>query len=380
MHIGIIGTRGIPNNYGGFEQCAEYLAVGLVKRGFTVSVYNSHNHPYQQDEWNGVEIIHAYDPEFKYGTVGQFIYDYNVIKDTQKRNFDIILQLGYTSSSVSGRFLPRNKSIVTTNMDGLEWKRSKFSRPVRKFLKYAERLAIQHSDYLIADSIGIQEYLKKKFKKESVYIAYGAHLFTTPDASHVNAYDVIPYGYDMLIARLEPENSIETILDGVVAAGIDRTFLVVGKHETMYGEYLKNKFRDSAAIRFVGGIYNINTLNNVRYFSNLYFHGHTVGGTNPSLLEAMSSGALICANGNVFNKYILGKEALYFTTASDVAAALTSVHKEESVYTKMIEANFQKITDLYSWDRITEQYADHLRDIYAKRVNQTVDSGTHKKA
>ena len=380
MHIGIIGTRGIPNNYGGFEQCAEYLAVGLVKRGFTVSVYNSHNHPYQQDEWNGVEIIHAYDPEFKYGTVGQFIYDYNVIKDTQKRNFDIILQLGYTSSSVSGRFLPRNKSIVTTNMDGLEWKRSKFSRPVRKFLKYAERLAIQHSDYLIADSIGIQEYLKKKFKKESVYIAYGAHLFTTPDASHVNAYDVIPYGYDMLIARLEPENSIETILDGVVAAGIDRTFLVVGKHETTYGEYLKNKFRDSAAIRFVGGIYNINTLNNVRYFSNLYFHGHTVGGTNPSLLEAMSSGALICANGNVFNKYILGKEALYFTTASDVAAALTSVHKEESVYTKMIEANFQKITDLYSWDRITEQYADHLRDIYAKRVNQTVDSGTHKKA
>jgi glycosyltransferase involved in cell wall biosynthesis len=380
MHIGIIGTRGIPNNYGGFEQCAEYLAVGLVKRGFTVSVYNSHNHPYQETEWNGVKIIHAYDPEFKYGTVGQFIYDYNVIKDTQKRNFDIILQLGYTSSSVSGRFLPRKTSIVTTNMDGLEWKRSKFSKPVRRFLEYAERLAIQHSDYLIADSIGIQEYLKKKFGTDSIYIPYGAHLFTTPDTGQLTAYNIAPYGYDMLIARLEPENSIEMILDGVVASGIDRPFLVVGKHETKYGEYLKNKFKETATIRFVGGIYNINTLNNVRYYSNLYFHGHTVGGTNPSLLEAMASGALICANENVFNKYILEKEALYFTTASQVADALTSVRKEEAPYQKMIEANHQKIGELYNWDNIIEQYADHLRDIYAKKVGRPVVPGNSKTA
>ena len=367
MHIGIIGTRGIPNDYGGFEQCAEYLAVGLVKRGFTVSVYNSHNHPYQQNEWNGVEIIHAYDPEFKYGTVGQFIYDYNVIKDTKKRRFDIILQLGYTSSSVWGRFLPRKKSIVTTNMDGLEWKRSKFSRPVRKFLEYAERFAVQYSDYLISDSLGIQEYLKEKFKTDSVYIPYGAHLFTAPDTSYLSTYTVTPYNYDMLVARLEPENSIEMILDGVVASGIDRPFLVVGKHETKYGEYLKSKFRDAPTIRFVGGIYNINTLNNIRYYSNLYFHGHTVGGTNPSLLEAMSSGALICANDNVFNKYILEKDALYFTTTANVAAALKTFRKQEPTYKQMIDANYQKIETLYNWDRIIEQYADHLRYIYSQK-------------
>ncbi len=372
MHIGIIGTRGIPNNYGGFEQCAEYLAVGLVKRGFTVSVYNSHNHPYQDSEWNGVKILHAYDPEFKYGTFGQFIYDYNVIKDTRKRGFDIILQLGYTSSSVSGRFLPRKTSIVTTNMDGLEWKRSKFSPPVRKFLEYAERLAVQHSDYLIADSMGIQEYLKQKFRKESVYIAYGAHLFNSPDESQLAAYDVTPYGYDMLIARLEPENSIDMILEGVVAAGLDRPFLVVGKHETKYGEYLKDKFRNASGIRFVGGIYNINTLNNVRYYSNLYFHGHTVGGTNPSLLEAMSSGALICANENVFNKYILEQDALYFSTASDVASTLAFVRKEETRYQTMLNANYQKITQLYNWDRIIDQYASHFREIYSVKTGNKV--------
>ena len=124
MKIAIIGTRGIPNHYGGFEQCAQYLALGLVKRGFEVIVYNSHDHPYQEKEWNGVQIVHCYDPEDKLGTVGQFIYDLICILDIRKRKCDVILQLGYTSSSVWGWLLPK-KVVVTTNMDGLEWKRTK---------------------------------------------------------------------------------------------------------------------------------------------------------------------------------------------------------------------------------------------------------------
>ena len=163
LKIAILGTRGIPNHYGGFEQFAEYLAKGLVERGFEVSVYNSHNHPYREKTWNGVEIIHCYDPEDKIGTAGQFIYDLNCIKDSRKRDFDIILQLGYTSSSVWNRFLPRKRTIITTNMDGLEWKRSKYSKPVQQFLKRAEGLAVKFSDHLIADSKGIREYLKEKY-------------------------------------------------------------------------------------------------------------------------------------------------------------------------------------------------------------------------
>jgi glycosyltransferase involved in cell wall biosynthesis len=370
MKIAIIGTRGIPNNYGGFEQCAEYLAVGLVKRNFSVTVYNSHNHPFQEKQWNGVHIIHAYDPEFKYGTVGQFIYDYNCIIDSRKRDYDIILQLGYTSSSVSGKFLPRKKSIVTTNMDGLEWKRSKFSKPVQRFLQYAEKLAVNNSDYLISDSVGIQHYLKEKYKKDSTFIAYGAHVFSNPDQSDLTAYHITPYSYDMLIARLEPENSIEVILDGVVLTGVNRPFLVVGKHESEYGEYLKNKFKGAVNIRFVGGIYNINTLNNLRYYSNLYFHGHTVGGTNPSLLEAMASGALICANNNAFNKYVLEEDALYFEAAADVAAALVSVRKEDPAYLKLLKANIVKIEHIYNWDRIIDQYAAHFHKIFQARQHQ----------
>ena len=366
IKIAIIGTRGIPNNYGGFEQAAEYLALGLIKKGYEVTVYNSHNHPYQEKEWKGVKIVHARDPEGKLGTVGQFFYDFNCIMDIRKRNYDIILQLGYTSSSVWGNLVP-DKYILTTNMDGLEWKRTKFSKPVQQFLKQAERLAVKHSNYLIADSIGIQDYLQDKYNVGSVYIPYGAHLFNDPDLSELQPYGLTPCGYSMLIARLEPENSIDMILKGVSESAIDKPFLVIGKHETKYGAYLKEKYADYPNIRFVGGIYSLRTLNNLRHFSNLYFHGHTVGGTNPSLLEAMASSSLICANDNSFNRYILGEDALYFTSNADVAKQMQTVDKSDEKYQNYISENRRKIDDIYRWDRIIDQYAEHFEDIYNKK-------------
>lgn len=362
MKIAIIGTRGIPNYYGGFEQCAEYLALGLVKKGFEVIVYNSHNHPYQEKEWNGVQLVHCYDPEDKLGTAGQFIYDLNCILDVRKRNCDIILQLGYTSSSVWGWVLPK-KVVVTTNMDGLEWKRTKYSEKVKKFLRYAESLGVKYSDHLISDSIGIQDYLKEKYKVASTYIAYGATNFEKPDLNVLNDYALMPYKYDMLIARLEPENSIEIILDGVVLANVPRPFVVIGNHDTPYGIYLKDKFANHQQIQFIGGIYNIDICNNLRYYSNVYFHGHTVGGTNPSLLEAMSSNSLICANDNPFNKYILGNDAIYFKNADDVAKHLTNVEYEQERYQIMLTENRNKITTMYDWELITDQYANHFKSI-----------------
>ena len=176
MRIAILGTRGIPNNYGGFEQFAEYLALGLVSKGHEVTVYNSHTHPYQELTWKGVHIKHIYDPENKIGTAGQFIYDFLSILDTRKKDFDIILELGYTSSSLFFDFHPK-KSLVITNMDGLEWKRTKFSAKVQKFLQWAESLAVKKSDHLVSDSIGIENYLMKKYNVSSTYIPYGSHLF-----------------------------------------------------------------------------------------------------------------------------------------------------------------------------------------------------------
>ena len=331
MKIAILGTRGIPNNHGGFEQFAEYLSQYLVNNGHNVFVYNSHSHPYQDSSWNGVQIIHKNDPENSIGTIGQFIYDFNCIIDSRKRGFDVILQLGYTSSSIWGWLLPK-KSIIITNMDGLEWKRSKYSPPVQKFLKYAEKLAVKTSDYLVADSLGIQKYLDEKYDKKSEYIAYGAELYSESfDDKILEHYNVSKNGYNLLIARLEPENNIETILTGVTKKGYEQPFLVIGKHETRFGDYLKEKFKNYDNIRFLGGIYNFDHLNSLRFFSNLYFHGHSVGGTNPSLLEAMASNAFVIANDNIFNRSILGNDAVYFKTSKDVESTL-KLEKKTTAY------------------------------------------------
>lgn len=361
MKIGIIGTRGIPNHYGGFEQFAEYLSLGLVERGHNVTVYNSNSHPYQKDTWRGVNLVHCYDPEDKIGTAGQFIYDLNCIIDSRKKNFDIILQLGYTSSSVWGWLLPKKRSIITTNVDGLEWKRSKFSPKVRRFLKYAEKLGIKYSDYLISDSIGIQNYLSDEYGATSLFIPYGADLFISPDKRYLDEYNVKEYSFNMLIARLEPENSIETILDGAVLANSETPFLVIGKHDSKFGEYLKNKFYDQKNILFLGGIYNIDILNSLRHYSNLYFHGHTVGGTNPSLLEAMASQSLVVANDNIFNRSILGDDAFYFKDSLQISNIIKE--KSKVAHPEIISSNEQKIINTYSWNSIIDQYEKHFLDI-----------------
>ncbi|MFT7156827.1 MAG: glycosyltransferase involved in cell wall biosynthesis [Parvicella sp.] len=353
MKIAIMGTRGIPNNYGGFEQFAEFLALGLVQKGHDVSVYNSHNHPYKKSSWNCVNIIHCFDPESKIGTIGQFVYDLNCIIDTRKRHYDIILQLGYTSSSIWWWLLPFNKSTIVTNMDGLEWSRSKYSSRVKKFLKIAEKWGAVHSDVLVADSIGIKDHLSSRYGINSTYIPYGANILNKSDSTDIVSFKLSPFNYDLLIARMEPENNIEIILDGFVRSSKTRAFVVIGNMSTSFGKYLTNKF-EGANILFIGAIYDLKKLNNLRYFSNLYFHGHSVGGTNPSLLEAMGSSCLICAHNNLFNQSILGDDGYYFESAQDIALSLDSCKKEKGSI--MIKNNLDKVRDTYNWKTIVDQY------------------------
>lgn len=353
MKIGILGTRGIPNHYGGFEQFAEFFATYAANQGHEVYVYNSRSHPYKETEFKGVKIVHCYDPENKIGTVGQFVYDLNCILDARKRNFDIILQLGYTSSSVWFSLHPKN-AIVITNMDGLEWKRTKYSKKVQKALQIAERLAVKKSDYLISDSLGIQKYLKEKYKKESTYIAYGAHNFDKPNSEILKQYNVESENFNMIMARFEPENNIEMVLDGVSKSDLKTPILVVGNHNTKYGTYLKKKFSSYENIRFLGAVYNLEHLDNLRYYSNLYFHGHTVGGTNPSLLEAMASKALVIAHNNDFNKGVLQENAYYFSSADEVKKILNSIKKNDNLH--FVENNYDEIASVFNWEKINEQY------------------------
>ncbi len=353
MKISIIGTRGIPNNYGGFEQFSEHLAQNLVKRGHDVTVYNSHSHPFQKPTWNGVNIIHKRDPEDRLGTIGQFIYDFNCIVDLKNHDFDIILQLGYTSSSIWNKLLPSNSKIIT-NMDGLEWKRSKFNKPTQMFLKYAEKLAANSSDILIADSIGIQEHLQKTYSLPSTYIPYGATVFDTPNLEILNEFDLEPENYNLLVARMEPENNIETIINGHNQSNTKLKLILIGKIDNDFGQYLKTHYANEQIV-FIGGVYNQNKLNNLRYFSHIYFHGHSVGGTNPSLLEAMASNSLICAHNNIFNKSILGQNAYYFNDSLQIASIINSL-SQKSFDKEKLNNNRQEIITNYSWESIVTQY------------------------
>ena len=362
MKIAIVGTRGIPNNYGGFEQFAEYLSVGLVDKGHDVFVYNSHNHIFKESMYKGVNIIHCFDPEYLIGTSGQFIYDFNCILNTRKHDFDIILQLGYTSSSIWNRIMPK-KSILVTNMDGIEWKRSKFSNKVLKFLKYAERLAVKYSDYFISDSIGIQKYLLEEYEVESTYIPYGAEKMGHPDLDILNTYNLSKYNYDIVVARMEPENNIEMILEGFMQSKKDRDLVIIGSLKTDFGKYVSEKY-DDRKITYLGFVSGIKNLNSLRYFSNLYFHGHSVGGTNPSLLEAMASNSLICAHDNIFNKSILEKDAYYFTNFEQISDLMNNkIKANENVF---VLKNKQKINDLYSWEKIVLDYNSFFIKIFNK--------------
>jgi glycosyltransferase involved in cell wall biosynthesis len=370
LKIGILGTRGIPNRYGGFEECAEKLALGLVKKGHQVWVYNSLHHEFQGSDWQGVHIVHCKDPEDKLGTAGQFIYDLNCINDARRRGFDIVLQLGYTSSSVWWWRWPR-KAINLVNMDGLEWKRSKFSKKVQAFLRRAEAWAAIHADGLIADSLAIQQYLAGKYSKTSTFIPYGASIYEHADAEVLSRYELHEEGYHLLIARMEPENNIETIIQAYLTSGDEKPLLIVGNTGNAFGTRMKETYGAEKGVRFPGAIYDATIINALRHYAYLYYHGHSVGGTNPSLLEAMGCRARIAAHRNQFNEAVLGEDAFYFSDAADIKDIILNAgpKKEQQSW---LDANVQKIKDTFNWPAVIDAYEAMMLKAYSTRKNASV--------
>ncbi|HYC28965.1 MAG TPA: DUF1972 domain-containing protein, partial [Chitinophagaceae bacterium] len=294
---------------------------------------------------------------------GQFVYDFNCIMDARRRNFDIILQLGYTSSSIWSFCFPRSSWIIT-NMDGFEWKRAKYSRPVQWFLKHAEKWAALYSDFLVADSGTMQEYIQEKYNRSADYIPYGATVFDKPDESVLEKFDLTRHSYNMLVARIEPENNIETIIRGCLASDSSAPLLIIGNHQNKFGRHLTNKYIDKKII-FYGSVYDLETLNQLRYHSRFYFHGHSVGGTNPSLLEAMASQSLVVAHDNVFNRAVLENDAYYFRNSSDITALLNAGPSRTGEATK-IENNLQKIRTRFSWQHV----ADQLENVFMQALEK----------
>lgn len=378
MKIAFISTRGIPNNYGGFEQFAEYISVGLAKRGHEVVVYSPHFHPYKEDTYKGVRIKHIYSPEPWMGSsVGSFFYDFASLKDAlKKEKFDIIYEAGYTSIVPAYIWFNVRKikyPIFTTNMDGLEYKRTKFNKWVQKFIFWEEKMTVKHSHYLIADNMGIHDYYKEKYGKGSKFLAYGADIHDNYNEEFLKEFELEIDNYYLLVARLEPENNIIMAIEGYLASKEKgkRPLVIVGKTNTPHGKELVAKYGNEKSIRFVGGIYDFDKLNSIRHFSYAYFHGHSVGGTNPSLLEAMASDCFILANDNIFNKAVLGENALYYLDHNAVTELLNNIESLALKHKKsFIERNLEIIRKEYSWDKLVdehEKYFFHLLEEYKKK-------------
>ena len=361
MKIAILGTRGIPNNYGGFEQCAEFLSLGLARNGHTVTVYSPSFHPYKKDNYKGIRIIRKLSPQKLIGvSASNFIYDYLCFKDATSNDFDIILELGLITSALSIVLCNHKGKIIVTNLDGLEWKRTKWNPLIQKITKKLEKYGVKHSDYLIADNIGIQDYIKNEYNRESKFIAYGATDIFPPDNTCLFDYGINSLNYFLTIARLEPENNLEMMFDAYILSNNKTPYYVVGNHSTNYGSFLKDKYRNKGIV-FLGGIFNKNDLDNIRYYSKLYLHGHSVGGTNPSLLEAMSAKTLILAHDNIFNRSVLEGNTFYFSNRKQLSKLFTK--DLEYKRAEFVSNNLNKIETAYRWPTMVDQYISYFKNV-----------------
>ncbi len=359
LYIAILGTRGIPNRYGGFEAFAEELSVRLVNRGHRVKVFCPSDQVYQDTHYKGVELDFQTDPVQTLGTTGQFIYDLNCNLRSRQDQPDIVLHLGYTSDSVWYWLWP-GKSVHITNMDGMEWKREKYSAPVRRFLRLAESLAAQKSHALVADSRAIEDYLRSKYKTPVRYISYGAVIPEGFNADHPANLGIYPGKYDCLVARAEPENNLDAAIRAKLSDTTGIPLLVFTNHNEFRSE-LKSRYSSERLIRFEEPLYDRHKLDSIRHFSRYYLHGHSAGGTNPSLLEAMACRCRIIAHDNVFNRSVLGSNALYFNNAGQLSELLA--HNPDDLYfNRAVENNLETISVHHSWELITDQYEALFQD------------------
>jgi len=354
MRIGLIGTRGIPNKYGGFEEFAEKVSEHWVNEGHEVIVYcETANKSYEDVLLNGVKrvFIKTY-PKILRG-IYLFLYDYQSTKDAVKRNCDIFYHAGYGSAVLGNYFLKKKLTgRLVYNMDGLEWKRSKWSRTIQIIMKYFEKKAAMSGALLIADNKGVQKYLKSSYNVNSELIAYGADKVQNPNPEHLKKYGLAPKSYNILVARFEPENNLEAVIKAHIEA--KRNLIVIANNSTAHYLEMLPVMKLSKHITFLGPVYNKEALNALRTFSIFYFHGHSVGGTNPSLLEAMACNCNILAHDNPFNRDVLKDNGYYWKDSEAIVNMLLNPSNLE--FDNQKQLSYLELN--YSWNQVA---LDHIR-------------------
>ena len=356
----ILGTRGIPAQHGGFETFAEYLALYLADKDWNVSVYCQKKHPVTTTEakWRGVTLrnVGTKIP----GSIGTIIYDGKSILDAIHSN-SIVLTLGYNTAIFDILF--RARGVVNVfNMDGIEWRREKWNYFERAWLYLNERIACYVGNYLIADHPEIEKHLSTRVDPRKItMIPYGSNKISGGDLTVLEGMGLDPYSYALVVARPEPENSILEIVRGFSSKNRGCTLLILGDYHTENNKYHREvKTAASKEVQFAGAIYDPNIVSSLRYYSRLYIHGHTVGGTNPSLVEAMGAGNPILAHDNVFNRWVAGCENHYFKNENNLKMKLDELLISELELAKMSSSSYARHQKYFTWEIVLRQYEELL--------------------
>lgn len=355
VRLAILGTRGIPARYGGFETFAEQIASRLVERGISVTVFCEDSDADSPSSYRGVSLRYVRTPRL--GPLTTVAFDFACLWHS-RRGFDVVYMLGYGASVFC--WIPRVFGAkVWINMDGLEWARSKWSMLARLWLRATEALAMVVPDRIIADAEGIRQNLADRYTRmpPCTMIPYGAEVVNeTPDSSLLCEWGLVESSYYLVVCRFEPENHVLEIIKGYLASESGLPLIVVGDHKlpTSYVSALVELASDR--VRFVGTVYDSEKLIALRYFCRAYFHGHSVGGTNPSLLEALGCGNPVIAHDNPFNREVAGDAAVYFKAAEDIPELVHSLERDEALLAKMAAESLGVVRQRYTWDHITDQY------------------------
>lgn len=351
--IAIVGTQGIPSQYGGFETLVEYLADFLSEK-FEITIFCSAKvYKTRLSEYKGCKL--EFIP-FHANGIQSIPFDILSIIKSRKR-FDKVLILG-ASGGVIMPFLRGSRDKFILNFGGLDWKRAKWGFFTQKFLKLSESLAIKNSTYLISDNKGIQEYIKNKYNRDSIMIAYGGEqvLSIKPNANDYIKYSFLKEPYAFSVARIQPDNNINMILEAFVNNTPMPIVFVGNWKSSKYGLATKEIFSTYKNIILLDAIYDQQELDLLRSNCAVYIHGHSAGGTNPSLVEAMNLGLLIFAFSSGFNEFTTENKARYFASSVDLQQILKNTKQMELIG---IGSDMKSIAkERYQWKIITDKYSE----------------------
>ncbi|PZS20408.1 MAG: glycosyl transferase [Pseudonocardiales bacterium] len=355
MRIALMGTRGVPARYGGFETCVEEVGRRLVKAGHDVVVYCRELDARDAEplpSYEGMELVHL--PALHRKSLETFSHTALSVAHVMRHPVDAAIVF----NSANSPFLPllRARGIpVATHVDGLEWKRAKWQGAGRRYYRLAESMAVRWSDALIADAQGIADYYAGEFRAETAMIAYGAPILTDERRDRLAEVGVASDRYHLVVARFEPENYVDVIVEGYRRSSAQHPLVVVGS--APYADAYTKRVHALAddRVRFLGGVWDQDLLDQLYANSATYLHGHSVGGTNPSLLRAIGAAAPTIAFDVNFNREVLSDTGRYFTTVHDVTAEIELAEAFPQV-TRERGAQGQRAAYRYDWDEVAARY------------------------